>query len=240
MDEGQPRIRLPHEQRGRCGDLIRQADLGHAHRPSEKIGGTHEADHRGQACGADGDTDNTVSPRVAETVVDHHPDVDAEHLPHPRLQCFAGGVRVAREQQRTLARFGMLDVRLIDSRVGHDEAEALLDDQKARPVAHDFAGLGEDDLDQASVLSDDRRQVERRTRRVDVPQIDIAAFRLGHDLLSDHENVVITGNDPAGTDAVHHNCTQVVSGLHQRNTRDRGQRKCSGRMHKGPICPRSR
>ncbi len=60
----------------------------------------------------------------------------------------------SRQQQHRLRAGRRIDVGAVDAGIGHDEAEPMLDDQHARPLAHHAARFAQDDLDQARVLVD--------------------------------------------------------------------------------------
>ena len=68
-------------------------------------------------------------------------------------------------------------------------AVPVLNDHHARPVAHDFRRFPEQDFDMGGVLAGQRREPFRRRRRHRLFREGVAPFRLGNDLLRDHEDV---------------------------------------------------
>ena len=72
------------------------------------------------------------------------------------------GVRIARQQQHRLGADIRIDVGAIDAGIRHDEAEPVLDDQHAWPVAHDAPRLAQNDLDQPRILVDLPRELSAR------------------------------------------------------------------------------
>src|SRR5260370_11149181 len=89
-------------------------------------------------------------------------------------------------------------VGLVDAGVGGDEAVAGLGDQDAAIHFDDAARFTQDQLDQARILLELRGPGAGQLRRLERAQIDDGPFRLGHDLLRDHDDgVAVDGSASA-------------------------------------------
>ena len=116
-----------------CGDLELSA---------EQIGMAAPVDQRRQARGAERDADRAATPRPAEAVADD----DARYACRCAPQSCAAALRRWRRgssgssstRSRAVVR---RDIGLVDAGIGHDEAEAMLGDHQAGPVAHDAARI---------------------------------------------------------------------------------------------------
>ena len=62
-------------------------------------------------------------------------------------------------------------------------------DQNVRPVLDDLVGLAEHHLDEARILADRLRKLERGRRWLDIGKADVTSFGFRNDLLRDDEHV---------------------------------------------------
>ena len=123
----------------------------------------------------------------------------------------------------------MSNVRLVDAGVRHDETQPVRGDENAAAVAHHLLALGENHLDNPRILADGRCELDRARRRRDVPQIDVAPFRLRNDFLCDHEYVAIARDDAGSVETRDENGNKIVPGLDHRHARYCGIRDARGR-----------
>ena len=186
---GEPR-RLPHEYRGRRGDLIGVTDDGDAQRATEQI----RSDRAGPASPA-----NPAQPIATPTVPTRQgrpklslimmpgaQPVDARSRSRRRAALASGS---SRQQQRKLPVGGTGDIGLIDARVGHDEAQAMLDDQHIL--------RGPDDAPRFAQISSTSRgsfctvcaSSSAAASAATVGQIDPPPLGLGDDFLREHQHI---------------------------------------------------
>ena len=94
-----------------------------------------------------------------------------------------------------------------------------------RTTRRDFA---QDDLDEARVLVDLRREVFGPCRGLNLREVDVASFRLGDDFLRHHHDVAVRRCEPAAFAAGDDERGQVVARTHQGNIGNRHQRDGHG------------
>ena len=107
-------------------------------------------------------------------------------------------------------------------------AAAMRHHQHALAVAHHFGRFAQDQLDQPGVLVHLGGECLRARRRHHRPQIDLAAFRLGHDLLRDHHNVAALQRQPGGGKPLRDQVGDVVVRPHQRDAGERRDAQLGG------------
>ena len=149
---------LPHQQRRRARQLVADADLGHAQRPAEEVGGAAQVVEAAHAGSSERHPDGAVAPRAAETVVDDHADVGRGSIAQLVAQARRARVGVLGKEQHAVELLLVGDVRLIDARVRQHEAEPVRDHQHSGAVADHLARLAQDHLDQPRILVDLARE----------------------------------------------------------------------------------
>ena len=108
----------------------------------------------------------------------------------------------------------MVDVGLIDARIGADEAEPVPDDEHPGPFSHHGRGFVEDQLHQAWIFLGLRCQRDSFGGRRDVGKSYQAALGLGNDLLRDDQHVAATKRCLA-VDGVHEDGAEIIAGPNQ-------------------------
>ena len=191
---------------------------------AEQIGPTAHVHERRQPRGAERDTDRAAPPRASPAVGDDDGEPLAEMRGEPIEQVGGRGIGIARQQQHRLRAQVGVDVGTIDAGIRHDEAEPMLDDQHAGPVANYPPRLSENDLDQPRVLVDFGGKRLRALRWLDVGEIDMAAFRLGDDLLRHHEYVAVRRRECAALARRDQQAGEIVAGPDQGDIGERCQR----------------
>ena len=144
--------RLPHEYRGGRGDLVGVTDDGDAQRTAEQIRLTTQVERRRKPRAADRHSDRADAPRTPETVADHDARLAAGQRAQPLTQARGAGIRILGQQQREVAARRIGDIGLIDSRVGHDEPESVLDNQDIFGGAHNAPRFAQNQLDEPRIL----------------------------------------------------------------------------------------
>ena len=126
------------------------------------------------------DTDRPGAPGSPVRVVDNNAHIGASVTVQPLPQRLTGLIRVERQTQHIL-RFAFRlrpDVRAIHTRVGADEPQPMLYDQRIEPHAQDFFRFGQDDFDKTRVFLSDRRQFKRARGRSNLGQIQFPPLGL--------------------------------------------------------------
>ena len=129
-------------------------------------------------------------------------------------------VGIDRQQQRSMGVIGPGYIGLVDARIGHHQAQPVLDDQDARPCPHDAHRFRRIQSDQARILLDVAGEFYRFGRGFDGREIDHAPFGLGHDLLRQHEDVAATWHDATARQPLADQGDEIVVLAHQRNAGD--------------------
>ncbi len=185
------------EPRGGC-DLVGKAGLGHLQWSSEEIGMSAQIDKRRQPGGAEGDADRPFAPRPAKAVADDDGKRHAKGRDQSLAQRPRRPVRVERQQQHPLGGIIGRDVRMIDTGIGHDETEPVLDDQQPRAAAHHPPQFGQHHLDKARVLVDLGGECHGRGRGPHRRDVDIPPLGFRDDLLRHHQHVAVCRRQPVG------------------------------------------
>jgi hypothetical protein len=124
------------------------------------------------------------------------------------------------------------DVGLVDARVGHHQAEPMLDDQDARPCPHDAHRFRQDQFDEARIFLDLAGEFDRLRRRLDRRKIDHAPFGLGHDLLRQHEDVAATRHDATARQPLTDQGDEIVTLGYPRNAGDGKELDSAAALHR--------
>ena len=165
--------------------------MRHAQFAPEQVGPPAHVEERGQPRDAERDADRALTPCPPPAVADDDAEPVAEMRGELFMQSPRGGIRIARQQQHGLGCDIRLDIGAIDARIRHDEAEPVLDDQHARPLAHHAPRFREDDFDQTRILVHLGGEFCRARRGANFCEIDVTPFRLGHDFLRHDDNVAV-------------------------------------------------
>ena len=112
----------------------------------------------------------------------------------------------------------MLDVGLIHPGVGVHKPQFVLHDQYPETLPNDLVGFRQNHLHVARILVDLEGQLNRLVAGFDISQIDVAILRLGDDLLSDDQHIVVSQLIALLDDRVAHQLYQVIPRLHHGNT----------------------
>ncbi len=190
---------------------------------------------RRQAGGAERDADGAAPPWPAEAVADDHRDAFAGAGGELLLQCECRAVGIERQQQDALGAVLRRDVRMIDAGIGHDKAEAVLDDDQIRPVPHDAPGFGQHDLDKARVLAGLGGERDRAVGGLDGRDVDDAALGFGDDLLRHDQHVAVLRHQRGGGERGHRQRGEIVARLHHRHAGEASDRQLRG--HRAANCP---
>ena len=104
------------------------------------------------------------------------------------------------------------EVRLIDPRVCHDEAEIVLDHDHSRHCPQYLGRFAEHEFDQARILVDHRGQPSGLGARFDGGEIDRPALGLGDDFLRDDEDIPVGQVHLCALQSVADQSGQIVAG----------------------------
>ena len=106
---------------------------------------------------------------------------------------------------------------MVDAGIRHYEAEAVLDDDQVRAVAHDAAGFRQDYLDEARVLAGLGGERDGALGRRHGGDLDDATFGFRDDLLRHDEHVAILGPELRGGKGGKRDRREIVARLHHRH-----------------------
>ena len=189
-------------------------------RAAEQIGRATQIHQRRNAGGTNRHTAGAAPPGTAKTVADDHGYRHAELFRQAPAQYRRAAVWIDRQQQRALGLIWRGHIGLVDARIGHHEAQPMLDDQDSGPRPHDAHRFRQDQLDETRIFLDFRSEFDRFSRGFDSCEINHAPFSLGHDLLRQHEDVAATRRDVAARQRLADQRDEIVVLAHQRNTGD--------------------
>jgi hypothetical protein len=106
---------LPHQERGCCGGLVGNADLGRAQRSSGTIRRTTQVKQARQPSDAYRRSDRTEPPSTPKTVVDDDADIDPKALAYPRPEARRARVRIGWKQKNSFLSIAGFDVGRVDA-----------------------------------------------------------------------------------------------------------------------------
>ena len=219
---GRPPLRpLSHDDGGGGRDRVCDPDLGDVEGAAEEIGLAAAVEAGGEAAHPDREADRALAPRPTDAV--GHDDPDPRPAAATRsgdergAEAVGGGVRVLGEEQQVVVLLVVLDVRHVGACVREDDPVAGLDDEHPGGRAHHLDGFPENGLDRPRVLLRSGRELDCPRRRGDVRDPHDPPFRLGHDLLRDHQHVPVPERLAGARDRVRDKLARIVAGA------DRGE-----------------
>ena len=125
-------------------------------------------------------------------------------------------IGILRQQQGAFTA-GVVDVRLVDTRIGADDTQAVAHDDYAGGRTHHCGGFTQDQFHQAGVLVDLPGETDCGFRRIDIVQQYLPPFRFGDDFLGKNQDIPIDGLNTCTAQGFHDHLDKIVAGFNQRN-----------------------
>ncbi len=114
------------------------------------------------------------------------------------------------------------DVRAVDSRIGENEPEPVLDNDDTGNRTHNLTRLRKNEFDDPRILVGNLSKLDGFCRRCDGVEPHEAAFGLRHDLLREDQHVPASQRDAGCSDGIQRDRSQIVAVPDSRYARERG------------------